>query len=94
MATSVPRPASAELATALRSLGAADAAPSERWEGDAWVADWDGPVRGHDVYVLVMGARSHPEGVRLMLDDLTFDDVRPEDVGGNWCARRSPAAPG
>ncbi|MET9774635.1 hypothetical protein ABZ023_10245 [Streptomyces sp. NPDC006367] len=77
-----PRPlASAELEAALRSLGVADPAPCERWDGDAWVADWDGDVRGHDVYVLVMGARNHPGSVRLLLDDLTFEDVRTEHVG-------------
>jgi hypothetical protein len=73
--------ASVDLEAALRSLGVADPAPCERWDGDAWVADWGGDVRGHDVYVLVMGARSHPGGVRLMLDEFTFEYVRAEHVG-------------
>jgi len=82
MAETAPRPpASAELEAALRSLGVTDPAPRERWEEDAWVADWDGDVHGHDVYVLVMGARNHPESARLMLDDFTFEDVRTEHVG-------------
>ncbi|QIJ62399.1 hypothetical protein [Streptomyces sp. JB150] len=76
-----PASAPAGLASALRSLGVADPAPRERWEGDAWVADWDGDVHGHDVYVLVMGAREHPQSVRLMLDEFTFEDVRTEHVG-------------
>lgn len=82
MAETAPRPpASAELEAALRSLDVADPAPRERWEEDAWVADWDGDVHGQDVYVLVMGARNHPESARLMLDEFTFDDVRAEHVG-------------
>ncbi|CAL9328875.1 hypothetical protein [Streptomyces sp. Tu 3180] len=82
MAEAVPRPpASVELEAALRSLGVADPAPCERWDGDGWVADWGGGVHAHDVYVLVMGARDHPGSVRLMLDDFTFEDVRTEHVG-------------
>ncbi|GHB69955.1 hypothetical protein GCM10010377_70840 [Streptomyces viridiviolaceus] len=82
MTEAAPRPpASAELEAALRSLGVADPAPHERWDSDGWVADWDGDVHGHDVYVLVMGARNHPESARLMLDDFTFEDVRTEHVG-------------
>jgi hypothetical protein len=71
----------AELESALGSLGVADSALSERWDQDAWVADWDGRVRGHDVYLLVMGAGSHPDGVRLMLDEFTFEEVRTEHLG-------------
>ncbi|MET9440620.1 hypothetical protein [Streptomyces sp. NPDC006610] len=82
MAETASRPsASAGLEAALRSLGAAAPAPRERWDDHGWVAEWDGDVHGHDVYVLVMGARNHPESVRLMLDDFTFEDVRTEHAG-------------
>ncbi|MFD5574853.1 hypothetical protein [Streptomyces cadmiisoli] len=59
----------------------ADATPSEREEGGAWVAEWDGDIRGHGVWILIMGARNHPGGVRVMLDDFTFDEVHTEHVG-------------
>ncbi|GAA2421033.1 hypothetical protein [Streptomyces glaucus] len=82
MAGKVDKPqATAELESALRSLGAEDGAFIERWEGGAWVADWDGSVRGHDVHLFVMGADNHPEAVRLMLDDFTFENVRTEHLG-------------
>lgn len=73
-------PASMELEAALRSLGVADPAPHERGDSHAWVTDWSGDIHGHDVYVLVMGARNNPENVRLMLDNCTFEDVRTEHV--------------
>ncbi|MEV5428237.1 hypothetical protein [Streptomyces sp. NPDC052701] len=69
------------LEAALGSLGVADSALRERWDKDAWVADWDGSVRGHDVHLLVMGAGSRPDGVRLMVDEFTFEEVRTEHLG-------------
>ncbi|MFI8191667.1 hypothetical protein ACIF8T_23110 [Streptomyces sp. NPDC085946] len=70
-----------ELQSALGSLGVRDTALSERWDRNGWVADWEGRVRGHDVYLLVMGAHNHPDGVRLMLDDFTFEEIRTEHLG-------------
>ncbi|WP_344048916.1 hypothetical protein [Streptomyces thermoalcalitolerans] len=44
------------------------------------MADWSGDIHGHDVYVLALGARNHPESIRLMLDDYAFEDVRTKHV--------------
>ncbi|CAL9664688.1 hypothetical protein [Streptomyces sp. enrichment culture] len=81
MAERADRPrALAELESALASLDVADRALGERRDQGAWVADWGGDVRGHDVYLLLMGADNHPDGVRLMLDDFTFEEVRTEHL--------------
>lgn len=67
---------------ALRSLGVCEAG-FDRREVDAgsWFADWSGELAASDVYIGLMGAPSAGGGVRLLLDDWTFDGVAAADLG-------------